>query len=128
MEKIRITEEQYRKLIALNESEEVEDEPNEDNKDGENENGKPDIDNTKSKDSEGEDDDEKEAEKENNVCENITRTFGDLDVRNLIKEGNEIHGEVKSSYGVWKNMKWNEKGEAQGFDNVFKRLSYKLEM
>lgn len=102
MEKIRITEEQYKKLIALNESEEVEnDVPN---KNGE------------------------EVENENNICENIIRTFGDLDVRNLIKEGNEIHGEVKSSYGVWKNMKWNEKGEAQGFDNVFKRLSYKLEM
>jgi len=90
MEKIKITEEQYQKLM------EMEEVPCEDNKE--------------------------------ELLESVEKTNGNFEVRNLIKEGEFIKGEVKSSYGVWSLMEWNVDGSPIGIDNKYTQLIYTLSL
>lgn len=98
MSKIKITEEQYKKLMDLNEVEEIQE--------------------------------IESVEEIVDLYENVSQTFGNLEVRNLIAEGNEIKGEVKSSYGIWGKMTWDLAGNSKTIteNNVFKKLSYRLEL
>lgn len=101
MKKIQITEEQYNTLMSHQEdiNEIINDETSSDNC------------------------------KATPIYENIERTVGNLEVRDLIKEGDEITGEVKSGYGIWSKMSWTTEGDVKNFgDNVFKKLTYKIQL
>ena len=105
MSKIKITEAQYNKLMEYNENDEA--------------NIEEIIEKTE---------DKQEDCECKNMFEHIEKTLGNLDVRNLITEGDIIKGEVRSNFGWWSNMSWDKNGNVVDVPNKFKQLTYKLEL